>query len=221
MLLEVHRIKSFEVNPWLLEKHYAKRIPSISHAFGLYEGNVLIGVVTFGTPPSWTLCAGLCGKKYQGNVLELNRLCLERNEKNEASFLVGRAMKMLPSKSIIVSFADTEQGHVGYVYQATNFVYTGLSSKFLDPKVKGLEHQHHATYANGLTNKQVEDKYGKENVYYEQRARKHRYVFFTGTKREKKELRDSLKYKTLPFPKGESRTYDASAKIDTQMILSL
>ncbi len=191
-----------ECAPFILKIHYAKRWPSVSYRFGLFVKGELVGIVTFGTPPSWTLCAGICGKEYQGNVLELNRLCLSTNRPNEASFLVGNAMKLLPKEIIVVSFADTRQGHCGFVYQATNFLYTGLSKKFLDPRVVGFEHQHYATYAHGLTNKQVEAKFGKENVYYEQRTRKHRYITFIGNKRFKKKARKALLYPVLDYPKA-------------------
>jgi len=216
--MKVLPINSFEVEPWLLEKHYAKRIPSISYAFGAYIDGKLIGIVTYGTSASSTLRHGVCGKKWQEYVIELNRLvCL--NEKNIASELVGKSMQMLPKPSIVISYADSEQGHVGYVYQATNFIYTGLSSKFKDPKVKGLEHQHHATYAHGMTNAQVIQKYGAENVYFVDRARKHRYVFFVGSKTQKKQMKKDLTYKIFLYPKGDSRKYDSGTKVKTQQLL--
>ena len=109
-------------------------------------------------------------------------------------------MKQL-DREIIVSFADTAQNHIGYIYQACNFYYTGLSAKFLDPKVKGLENQHHATYANGLTNQQVIEKYGAENVYFVERPRKHRYIYFNAKSKRRKELLTKLRYDILPYPK--------------------
>ena len=33
---KVQKIKNQECKEWFLHKHYAKRIPSISYAFGLY-----------------------------------------------------------------------------------------------------------------------------------------------------------------------------------------
>jgi hypothetical protein len=185
----------------MLNLHYAKRIPSISFAYGLIKDSDLVGVVTYGTPPSSTLCRGICGNEYQKDVIELNRLVLKNNGKNEASRLVGGSMKLLPTPKIVVSFADSAQDHYGYVYQATNFLYTGLSAKFVDPCVKGLEHQHHATYAHGLTNKEVVAKYGSENVYFIERSRKHRYIKFLGNKREIKTMMGSLRYTVLPYPK--------------------
>ncbi len=77
----------------------------------------------------------------------------------------------------------------------------GLSAKFLDPKVKGLENQHHATYANGLTNKQVVEKFGKDNVYFKERSRKHRYIYFNARGKRKMELLEKLRYQVLPYPK--------------------
>src|SRR5690606_38056970 len=128
--------------------HYAKRVPSISYAFGLFLNNELVGVVTYGTPPSAPLRRGICGDDYKSMVLELNRLCLLYNRKNEASMLVGASLRKLPRPRIVVSFADTNQEHVGYVYQACNFVYCGLSAKRTDWKVKGKEHLHGQTIAD-------------------------------------------------------------------------
>jgi hypothetical protein len=199
---EIRQIEAKQAHWWALNIHYAKRIPSISYAYGLIRDGELVGVVTYGTPPSSTLCRGICGDRYQKQVLELNRLILKDNLPNEASRLVGGSLRLLPTPTIVVSFADNAQAHTGYVYQATNFLYTGLSSRFLDPKVKGLEHQHHATYARGLTNAQVIEKYGAENVYFEERSRKHRYVIFLGTKTERKQIAKDLKYAILPYPKA-------------------
>lgn len=201
----VKPIDNKETYWFLLNIHYAKRIPSISFSYGLFETNELVGVVCYGTPASSTLCRGICGDKWQKNVLELNRLVLRNNKPNEASRLVGASLKLLPTPRIIVSFADTEQNHAGTVYQATNFIYTGLSAKFRDPRVKGLEHQHHATYAHGLSNKQVIEKYGAENVYFVQRSRKHRYIIFIGTKKQRQQMKADLRYKTLPYPKGATQ----------------
>jgi hypothetical protein len=177
----------------------------VSHAFGLFkvgDDNECYGVVTYGVSPSSTLLRGICGPEEYQNVYELNRLWVDdRVPKNGESYLVSNSMKRL-NKEIIVSFADTSQGHVGIIYQAANFLYTGLSSKFRDPKVKGKENQHHATYANGLTNAQVIEKFGADNVYFVDRPRKHRYIYFNCSKTRRKELVKKLRYQVLPYPKG-------------------
>lgn len=206
---------------WLLLRHYAHRKCPISFCFGAYRNGCLIGVVTYGTPASSTLRSGICGEDWSDCVLELNRLCCE-NTKNLASFLVGRSLRLLPKPSIVVSYADTAQGHIGYVYQATNFIYTGLSAKRTDWKVKGLEHLHGATIADesrGMKNRAdwMRKKYG-DSFYLSDRSRKHRYVFVCANGKTKKDIISALRYRQQPYPKGQSRHYDASAKVESQMV---
>jgi len=196
----VQQINPKETHPFILNIHYAKRMPSISYAFGLFRDGELVGITTYGKPASSTLLKGVCGEQWASNVYELNRLCLRDNLPLEASRLVGGSFRLLPKPLIIVSYADTKQKHEGIVYQATNFLYTGLSAKFRDPVVKGFEHQHHATYAHGLTNKQLIEKFGEENVYFIDRSRKHRYIMFLGSRTDKKNMMKDLRYKILPYP---------------------
>lgn len=187
----------------VVANHYLHRRAPCSKAYGLIDkDNNIKGVVVYGVPPSSTLLKGVCGEEEKHNVYELTRLWIDDSVvKNGESYLIGNTIKLL-DKEIIVSFSEIKQGHRGVVYQASNFIYCGLSSKFKDPKVKGLEHQHHATYAHGLTNKQVEEKFGVDNVYYVDRPRKHRYIYFNATsKKRKNELTSKLRYKVQPYPK--------------------
>lgn len=218
----VRQIQHYEAIPWLLKKHYAHRTCPISYAFGIYRNMELIGVVTYGTPVSSSLRVGVCGEKWIDKVLELNRLCCE-STKNVASMLVGRSLTMLPKPSVVVSYADTEQGHIGYVYQATNFLYTGLSAKRTDWKIKGMENLHGATIADMSRGKEnraafMREKYGSD-FFLKDRPRKHRYVFFVGSKKERKEMMNDLLYHIEPYPKGDSRRYDDSAEVQRQGIL--
>ncbi len=191
----------------VIDNHYLHRKCPCSHAYGLFrkDSNNIVGVIVYGVSCSSTLLKGICGEDEMHNVYELNRLWISDDvPKNGESYLISHTLKLL-DKEIIVSFADSSQNHVGYVYQATNFLYCGLSAKFRDPKVKGFEGMHHATYAHGMTMEQVIEKYGAENVYYVERPRKHRYIYFNATKKRKKELMQKLKYKVLPYPKSDNR----------------
>lgn len=211
----VSRISHKMCAPFILDIHYAKRWPSVTYAFGLFKksewaigGADLCGIVTYGTPASTTLRQGIAGDSFGGSVLELNRLCLSHNKPNEASMLVGKSLRMLPPNVIVVSFADTEQGHLGLVYQATNFLYTGLSAKRTDWKVRGKEHLHGQTIADefrGQPNraKLMREKYG-DDFYLAPRPRKHRYIIIVGTKRFRKDVLASLRYPIKPYPKKES-----------------
>lgn len=146
----------------------------------------------------------MAGEDYKTIVKELNRLVLKYNRPNEASFLIGQALKQLPRPLIVVSYADTSQGHIGKVYQATNFLYTGLSAKRTDWKIKGQEHLHGATVADksrGQENRSewMKKQYG-DSFYLQDRPRKHRYITFIGSKVERKKIKQALKYPIMDYP---------------------
>mgnify|MGYP000477635578 CR=1 FL=1 len=201
--MEVREITRLDCEPFILGIHYARRWPSISHAYGLFWGAKLVGVVTYGTPPSAPLKRGVAGDELKHCVLELNRLCLLNNGKNEASFLISQSLRLLPRNKIVISFADTEQNHKGIVYQASNFMYCGLSAKRTDWKVKGKEHLHGQTIADefrGVKNRAqaMRDKYG-DDFYLKPRPRKHRYIYIVGSKGFKKFVMRRLKYRPVDY----------------------
>jgi len=200
----VKSIDSFECKDWLLNKHYAKRMCSISFAFGLFDSdNILQGVCTFGSPPSRALCVGVCGINNSHKVLELNRFIINNNESNVASFFISRCLKLLPKDLIIVSYADTSKNHHGYIYQATNWIYTGLSAKRTERYDVDNPNKH---------SKSVTEKKGikYQDLAVRERPQKHRYIYFTGSKTQKKHLKNQLMYKECPYPKGDNLNYDAS-----------
>lgn len=199
--------KQSEYAEWLLKKHYAHRIPSISYAFGLYESNALKGVCTFGTPASHQLCIGIAGEKWKDCVIELNRLCVESSEKNITSWFVSKCLKLIIKPSFIVSYADTGQGHIGKIYQACNFLFTGTTKERTDINSGEGKHSRH---------------YDKSQDYSKNRklrTAKHRYVIVVARKDYKKKMADDLIYPILPYPKGETKRYDASYKPVSQMVM--
>lgn len=197
----VRRISPEEAMPFLLNIHYARRKPCITDAFGLFVGGALIGVVTYGIPASMHLCIGIAGRQNQYNVKELNRLCLlpEYNGggKNYASYLVSHSLKMLDHYTFVVSYADTSWTHVGYIYQACNFLYTGLSAKRTD------------TYQPDGKHPRAYDKENHSDLR-QTRSQKHRYIYLVGSKREKKKMRSEMLYPVLPYPKGDEQQYDVN-----------
>lgn len=201
----VKPVTRFDCRPFIINIHYAKRFPSISYAFGLFRDSNLVGIVTYGTPPSSTLRVGIAGSENQKFVIELNRLCLKDNLKNEATYLIAQSIRKLPKPLIIISFADTSHGHRGTVYQAANFTYYGLSAKRKDWKIKGKEHLHGQTIADefrGIPDraKAMREKYGSD-FYLENRPLKHRYIYLHGHKKWKKQMLRQIRYKQLPYPK--------------------
>ena len=188
MKYEVKKINYNVTKHFILNIHYAKRMPSvIQYSFGLFEDNILVGIITYGIPASPFLCKGIAGVKNKSLVLELSRLVLKNNKKNEASMLVGKSLKLLPKPKIIVSYADTDQDHVGFIYQATNFYFTGTTKPRTDMAGKNGKHSRH--HLGSKTNR----------IF---RSAKHRYVYVIGNKKDKKKLFKELKYPILNYPKN-------------------
>lgn len=204
MAYEVKRIEAKLTHEFILNRHYARRLPPISYAFGLYDKEELIGVCTIGKPASHSLCIGVCGEEFASKVYELNRLITVDNlPRNTLSWFVGRVLKELKHEDlIIVSYADSGMKHHGYIYQATNFIYTGATTERTDKYVPGNRHSRHYT-----------EEY---NHLRKVRSSKHRYVYFTN--RKNKNLRKSLKYPVLPYPKGENGHYELGERIKTKVI---
>jgi hypothetical protein len=220
-----YSVKSIDNNQckeWLLYKHYAHRIPPIEYCFGLFdENNILQGIVTYGTPVSSTL-RNLWNNEFK--LMELNRLVINEGlEKNVLSFLVSSSFKFLPKPLVLVSYADTSKNHHGFIYQATNWHYTGLSAKFNDYYIKGKEHLHNGTIMDMSRGKEnrvqwLRDKFGDDLIMIE-RPRKHRYFYFLGNKKEVKKILSMLPYKIEDYPKGDNIRYDASYKPSIQTTL--
>ena len=124
-VIEVIEIGQAIARNLIMTQHYAHRMPTIQRAFGLMEDGELVGCVTFGQPASPNVVLSILGRETDLEMMELNRLVITTKTKNSASFLVGGAIRRLPKKMVLVSYADKGAGHVGYVYQATNWNYFG------------------------------------------------------------------------------------------------
>jgi hypothetical protein len=205
----VKKIERKDTLDWLLNIHYAKRVPLIRYSFGLFINNILKGVITYGNPPSQNVCKCVCGDSYKQEVLELNRLVLIENKKNYASFLVGNSLKLLPKPSIVVSYADINYNHHGYIYQATNFIYTGKAKgreKFIDKNGKDINERTLSSQYQKL--KISRSDYMKlHNITLTKQLPKYRYVYIVGNKKQKKERLKNFKLKILPYPKGDNKNY--------------
>ena len=217
---EKYKVKSIAKHlckEWLLHKHYLKRKVSFTYSFGLFKNNILSGILTFGNAIPLTMKKSLFGEKYMDLVYELNRLCTNDNiDKNANSFFISQSFKLLPKPMIIVSYADKSFGHNGYIYQASNFIFTGESHTQLDWKLKGKEHIHSRTLMDEFSFekdriKKLKKKYGNL-LYQEKREPKYRYVYIIANKKNKKQIMKNKLFISKKYPKGQNKRYDASYK---------
>lgn len=186
----------------VVSSHYLHRKCPASFCFGLFKGLDILGVIVYGTPSSSPLRKGICGVEEAGNVIELTRLWVDDSvPANGESFLIGNTLSLI-DKEIVVSFADTSMSHLGVVYQATNWIYTGLSAKRTNWTIEGID-LHCQTLADKYTSKEIRAFYG-EKFCLKERSRKHRYIYINArSKKRKKELIEKLRYPSLPYPKRQ------------------
>jgi hypothetical protein len=217
---DTYKVKSVttdQCKEWLLKKHYLKRMTSFTYSFGLYNNNILVGVITFGNAVPLTMKKSLFGEKYMDIVYELNRLCTNDNlDKNANSYFISESFKLMPKPLIIVSYADKSVGHNGYIYQASNFMFTGESHTQLDWKLKGKEHLHSRTLMDEFAFEdnrieKLKEKYG-DQLYQVKREPKYRYVYIIADKKTKKEIMKHRLFEQKEYPKGDNTRYDAEYK---------
>lgn len=108
--------------------HYAKAVPVNTFGYSVFnDNNEWCGVALFGTGASPQI-----GKQYnlaQGQVIEFVRMALNGKQKDSVSKIMSISLRLLYKKNplvkLIVSYADQEQGHLGIIYQASNWYYLG------------------------------------------------------------------------------------------------
>lgn len=198
-----------EAKDMILTKHYLHRMPPLTIAYGAFDTKgKLVGVLTFGKPPSNSLCKGVCGEEYSSHVFELNRLYTnEDTPKNLESRFISFALKQLKQRKwIIISYADGGMNHCGYIYQATNWIYTGVSAKRTDVYVG--KNGHSRTYS----------KEQQDFIIRKVRSLKHRYIYIAGDKRFVKDVKKHLKYSIVnEYPKGEPVHYSIGDYMDATL----
>lgn len=206
---EIRYLSYQEAVDFLLPRHYSGRIPSISKAFGWYIKDELVAVCSFGKPASPSLCTGVAGIENSQYVYELNRLCrVDDLSEQISSFVAGCLRRLMNENWIIVSYADTDMNHNGYIYQATNFIYTGKTKARTDKYTHGNKHSRH--YSN-------DDQNGLRKV----RSSKHRYIYFaTKNKKLKAKWNAELKYPIEAYPKGTNSNYELGQYLEPKIVIN-
>lgn len=127
---DLRRITLAQAKDIILEHHYSHSAPSAATlCFGLFSKDALIGAAVF-RPAAWGVAKNLRPESPQ-SVLGLSRFVLAPGTPyNTASYFLSgcvRQIKQNPAFTILVTFADTWQGHDGCIYKASNWKCEGLT----------------------------------------------------------------------------------------------
>lgn len=193
---------SYEAAKYACENwHYSQSIPTPPYNFvGVWENNKYIGVVIFSRGASDSLGSpyGLSCEQ----CCELTRIALNKHI-NPVSRIIKIAIKFLLKRSsalqLIVSYADPDNGHHGGVYQATNWVYVGTTSKdfkYIDKKGKSW-------HSRQVSSSGIKKQYGEYRKCTKisdckkiQIPGKHKYLFPLTP-----EMREKILPLSKPYPK--------------------
>lgn len=198
-----HEAAKYAVEKW----HYSRRMPATIQKpvkLGVWEDGCFIGAVVFGCGASSTLGAQFGVEKQ--HVAELVRVALQIRHATPVSQIVATALRMLKSQSpnlrLVISFADPFQNHHGGIYQAGNWIYTGVSSDST-VYISADGHEFHGRNVGAYT---AHDKYGvkryarSEMAREERRPGKHRYLYPLD-----RAMRKQIEPLRQPYPKRVPR----------------
>ncbi len=205
----------------IVNNHYSGIWTKVSYAIGLFYlsddehkffGGInekLIGVACYGDPVGRHSGASICETLDRTEVLELTRLFVfDGYGSNIESWFVGKTFQWLrenaPHIKALVSYSDPKAGHLGTVYQATNWIYQGNRIRPNDSwsfKWSEIDEWHHSrtSYVKyGTNDPKIIQTMVTSPFWIKKEPRKHRYVYLL---QDRKKLLKSLKYPQLPYPK--------------------
>ena len=191
-----------DVQQFARRYHYSGTGGNMSWRWGLWHGATLWGVVAYNLPTR-DACESVFGSEHFDRVWHMGRLALaESSPRNSESRLIAGSIHAIqreyPNVWGVLTYAATDVGHIGYVYQATNALYTGTggdSTFYTDD-----EGVRRSTYLGGRgvsPARAVEMGWTRHNG-----GPKHRYLYILGNKRERRERLALLKLPILPYPKS-------------------
>jgi hypothetical protein len=161
------------------------------NAFGIYWEDCCAGVVVYGavSPPSVARSI----HKHPLKICQLARgACVHWAHPHAASMLISGSLRAMRSKGyeIVVAYSDPEAGEIGTVYQATNWLYCGMTEKRPDYFYEnGSKHQGH--FKPGQTAK----------MESRPRTQKHRYIHILGSRTGRRKIKRNLLWSVSPYPK--------------------
>ncbi len=187
----------------LVRHHYLHSLPGGTQlAFGAFVEGRLLGAITFGVGPynAFALVDGAC----PDDCLTLTRLWLSgelpSNSESRVISVCLRYLKKYTSLKFIITYADPAQGHVGTIYQATGWLYTGLSEATPKFDIGDGVARHSRSLAHAFGSHSLKYLSGRGlKVKVLPQIPKHRYIYFLD-----QNYRNRLKAPALPYPKKET-----------------
>ena len=187
----------------IVPHHYLHSLPGGTMlAFGVFLAGRLLGAVTFGVGPFNG--ASLVTGAACDDCLTLTRFWLSDelpgNSESRVLGLVIKALKRHTTLRFLIAYADPSMGHVGTIYQASNWQYSGLSEATSQYDVGDGRARHGRSLAHSFGTCSVRHPWTNGvPIRLIPQARKHRYIYFLDPA-----WRSRLHVQVQPYPKREA-----------------
>jgi len=204
----------------IAKKHYANTWTASSNIYAIYYDSgehqffsgkelKLIGCVLYGNPVGFRVVKSIADELTDTDVLELKRLWIEDGYgKNIESYVISQTLKMLkkdsPQTKVVISYADPGANHKGIIYRASNWLYQGNEIGAADAYM-----YRYPNTDNWLSDRAIGEQLGTNglkgvldkipDMEYKKKLRKHRYIYFLCSKKEKKRLMGELKHPLVEY----------------------
>ena len=187
----------------MVRHHYLHSLPGGTYlAFGTFVGTRLLGAVSLGVGPFNS--PSLVARAEADDCLTLTRLWvsddLPKNSESKILGIVLRNLRRYTDLKFVLTYADPTQGHLGTIYQATNWIYTGLSNPTPLYDLGDGRLRHCRSVSASLGTRSV--RHLSDNgvpIRLVPQAAKHRYIYFIDPS-----WRPQLRVSVLPYPKREA-----------------
>lgn len=181
------------------ENHYSHAMPqAIKYRFSLYYEKELKGVAVFSVPANRFAITSIFEDETQHVGIELSRFfTYDDTPNNFESYCLTKCFDYIKHNTefdVIISYADPNFGHAGYLYQALNGLYIGKTA----PEVRYM-YQGKLLTRRSLGRRKGESEAEHAKRIIEDGAKKikmegkYKYLFFTCNKKRKANLLHKLK----------------------------
>ena len=212
----------------IITNHYTHKWTLCNVALGVFKcgeensfiegvtNDKLIGVCVYGIPVGGNVMRGngISPLLKNGSVFELTRLWLEDGHgKNIESWTIAQTFEWLkknrPQLKLLISYADPDAGHLGKIYQATNWLYQFIENtsdtadfyvSFQPPPNYNWIHSRTISSRYGGRNKEIMSTKLPKPYWMKTLRRKFRYIYFLCDKREKLKIMKTLTHKISKYP---------------------
>ena len=210
-----HEAAKYAVEHW----HYSRSMPAGRNVYiGVWEFGRFVGTILFGMGSGNSTNGKSYGLASSHEMAELTRVALTAHI-SPVSQIVSFAIKMVKKQSsdlrLLISMADPKAGHVGGIYQAMNWVYTGETKPDVMYFSRG-EWVHHRTAtargsAKGLPSRAIPSKH--RYLYPLDRAMRKQIAPLAKPYPKRETCGSSVEGDTLPQAEGGVRSTGAAPDI--------